>query len=190
DAEALLRTGFAVIVGLDEPVALQPLQGRVHLADVERPDLARPRLELRPQLKTVLGAFAQQRQQRVADAHGVIQLDIMLGMILSICGAVYGLARAEGLEFQAPSGQPTTQTLLPARSARTHHPVALESTTIRPPAATADATRCSACSRATETSTCMACRKGLAGSSSCIHTVDPCPRGSTALSSASSAYPR
>ena len=40
-----------------------------------------------------------------------------------------------------------------------------------------------ACSRATETSTCIACRSGLAASSSCIHTVEPCPSGSTPLSS-------
>jgi hypothetical protein len=42
------------------------------------------------------------------------------------------------------------------------------SSMMRPPAATAAARRYSACSRATETSTCIACRKGLAGSRSCI----------------------
>lgn len=46
------------------------------------------------------------------------------------------------------------------------------------------------CSRATDTSTCIACRRGLAWSRSCIQTVDPWPSGSIALSSASSAYPR
>ena len=61
----------------------------------------------------------------------------------------------------------------------------LESSTMRPPAASAAARRCSTCSRATDTSTCIACRSGLAGSSSCIQTVDPWPSGSTALSSAS-----
>ena len=61
---------------------------------------------------------------------------------------------------------------------------------MRPPAASAAARRASTCSRATDTSTCIACRSGLAGSRSCIQTVDPWPSGSTALSSASSAYPR
>ena len=46
DPEALLRAVVAVAVGLDQPVALQPLQRRVHLADVQRPHLAGPRLEL------------------------------------------------------------------------------------------------------------------------------------------------
>ena len=45
-------------------------------------------------------------------------------------------------------------------------------------------------SRATVTSTCMACRSGPASSRSCIQTVEPWPRGSTALSSAIGRYPR
>lgn len=46
------------------------------------------------------------------------------------------------------------------------------------------ARRCPACSRAKDTSTCIACRSGFAESSSCIQTVDPWPSESTALSSA------
>ncbi len=84
DPEPLLRAGIGVVVGLDEAVALQPLQGRVHLADVERPDLAGARLELLAQLQAVLRALAEQRQQRVPDAHDVTTLDIMPRIILGI----------------------------------------------------------------------------------------------------------
>ena len=48
----------------------------------------------------------------------------------------------------APSGQAAMQTRLPARSARIHAAGAWESSMMRPPAATAAARRCSACSRA------------------------------------------
>ena len=51
-------------------------------------------------------------------------------------------------------------------------------------------TRAWACSRATETSMCIACASGLVSSSCCIQTVDPRPRPSTALSCAAPAYPR
>ncbi len=84
DPEPLLRAGIGVVVGLDQAVALQPLQRRVHLPDVERPHLAGARLELLAQLQAVLRALAQQRQQRMPDAHDVTALDIMLGSILSI----------------------------------------------------------------------------------------------------------
>jgi len=50
DPEALLRAITLRVVGLDQPVTLQALQGGVDLSHVERPDLARPRLELLPQL--------------------------------------------------------------------------------------------------------------------------------------------
>ena len=56
DPEALLRPLVRVVVGLDQPVALQPLQGLVHLAHVQRPHLAGPRLELLAQLQPVLRA--------------------------------------------------------------------------------------------------------------------------------------
>jgi hypothetical protein len=75
-------------------------------------------------------------------------------------------------------------------SARIQPAGALESSTIRPPAASAAATLSSTYSRATDTSTCIACRSGFAGSSSCIQTVDPWPSGSTALSSAPWRTPR
>ena len=59
----------ADVVGLDEPVALQALQRRVHLPHVQRPHLAGARLEFLPQLQSVLGALAEQGQEGVADAH-------------------------------------------------------------------------------------------------------------------------
>jgi hypothetical protein len=89
----------------------------------------------------------------------------------------------EGSGSVAPSGQAAMQTLLPARSARIQAAGAPDASTIRPPAPSAAARRASTCSWATDTSTCMACRSGLAVSSSCIQTVDPLPRGSTPLSS-------
>ena len=55
DVEALLGTLVDRVLGLDEPVALEALEGRVHLPDVERPYLAGPGLELLAQLKAVLG---------------------------------------------------------------------------------------------------------------------------------------
>ncbi len=81
-------------------------------------------------------------------------------------------------------------TLLPDRSERIHVPGAFESSTTRPPAATAAAIRAPASSRATETSTCIACRSDLSGSRSCSYTVEPWPRGSRQLSSWRLAYPR
>jgi hypothetical protein len=59
DVEALLGSLVGRVVGLDEAVALEPLQGGVHLTDVERPDLPGARLELLAQLEAVLGSLAQ-----------------------------------------------------------------------------------------------------------------------------------
>ena len=67
--EALLGALLGRVVGLDQPVALEALQRRVHLPHVERPDVAGPGLELLAQLQPVLGALAEQGQQGVADAH-------------------------------------------------------------------------------------------------------------------------
>ena len=69
DVEALLGTLLGGVVGLDQAVPLQALQRRVHLPDVERPDLAGAGLELLAQLQPVLGTLAEQGQQGVADAH-------------------------------------------------------------------------------------------------------------------------
>ena len=71
---AVMRKPFCgpsslAVVGLDEPVALEALERRVHLPDVQRPHLAGPRLELLAQLQPVLRPLAQQREQGVADAH-------------------------------------------------------------------------------------------------------------------------
>ncbi len=72
DVEALLRTLLsAAVVGLDQAVTLETLQGRIDLPDVERPDLAGPGLEFLPQLEPVLRPFAQEGQQGVADAHEI-----------------------------------------------------------------------------------------------------------------------
>ena len=65
DPVALLRP-LAVAVGLDEPVPLEALQRRVDLPDVQRPDLARPRLELVLQPQAVLRPLAEQGEQGVA----------------------------------------------------------------------------------------------------------------------------
>src|SRR5580698_2282547 len=84
DPEGLLRAVFAVSVGLDHTVALEPLQCRVDLAHVQRPDLAGPALELLTELQPVLGSLAQQREHRIPDAHELRLLGIILGSILSI----------------------------------------------------------------------------------------------------------
>ena len=64
----------AVLVGLDEAVAFEPLQGRVHLAHVERPDLAGARLELLAELEARTSALAQQSEQGVTHAHGALDI--------------------------------------------------------------------------------------------------------------------
>ena len=71
---AVIRKRFcgpasSALVGLDQAVALEALEGRVDLADVQRPDLAGAGLELLAELEAVLRSFAQQGQQGVADAH-------------------------------------------------------------------------------------------------------------------------
>jgi len=67
DREDVLRAVRAV--RLDQAVALQALQGRVDLADVERPHLTGTGFEFLPQLQAVLGTLAEQGQQCVTDAH-------------------------------------------------------------------------------------------------------------------------
>ncbi len=84
DRVVLLRPVLAGAVGLGQPVALQPAQRLVHLADVQRPHLAGPGLELLAQLQPVLRPLRQQRQQYVRDAHGVTMPSIMPGIILGI----------------------------------------------------------------------------------------------------------
>src|SRR6202030_1088857 len=69
DPKVSLRALVAIVFRLDEPVTLEPLQCRVHLADVQRPHLARSVLELLAKLQPVLRPVTQQRQQGVADAH-------------------------------------------------------------------------------------------------------------------------
>ncbi len=50
DPERLLRASVGGVVGFRQSVTLEPLQGRVHLADVEWPDLPRTSLELLAEL--------------------------------------------------------------------------------------------------------------------------------------------
>ena len=75
-----------------------------------------------------------------------------------------------------PSGHAAMQTLLPARSARIQWPCSRDSCTTRPPAAMAASARAAACSRARDTSRCIACRSGFSASSSCIQTVELWPK--------------
>src|SRR4029077_16084732 len=79
---ALLRAVLAVAVGLHQPVPLEPLQRGVDLADIQRPDLTGPRLELFPQLKPVFGPLAEQREQRMPDAHTIPLSSSILGIVL------------------------------------------------------------------------------------------------------------
>ena len=64
--------------------SLESLQRRVHLAHVQRPDLARSRLELLAELEPVLRALAQQREQSVPHAHRLMSCRMKLRIILSI----------------------------------------------------------------------------------------------------------
>jgi hypothetical protein len=72
------------VVGLDEPVPFEALEGGVHLPDVERPDLARSGLELVLKSEAVLRPFAQQSKEGVWDAHERLQRTIILSTILGI----------------------------------------------------------------------------------------------------------
>src|SRR4029453_17943740 len=69
DPVPLLGALAFLVVGLDESVPLEALERGVDLPDVERPDLARPRLELVLQPQAVLRPLAQQCEQGVGDAH-------------------------------------------------------------------------------------------------------------------------
>ena len=89
DPVALLRS-LPPIVGLDETVPLEALQRRVHLPDVERPHLARPRLELVLQPQTVLRPLAQQGEHRMRDAHDRLSDVCILGSILSMQACANG----------------------------------------------------------------------------------------------------
>src|SRR4051812_46314838 len=54
----------------DQTVALEAVEGRVDLPDVQRPGRAGGRVELRAQLVAVAGAALEERQQSVSDGHG------------------------------------------------------------------------------------------------------------------------
>ena len=69
DPVSLLRPLALAVVGLDEPVPLEALQRCVDLPDVQRPDLARSRLELVLQPQAVLRPLAEQSKEGVGDAH-------------------------------------------------------------------------------------------------------------------------
>src|SRR5262249_52915858 len=127
DPEPLPRALVRGAVGLDQPVPLQALQRGVHLADVQRPDLTGSRLEFLAQLQAVLGPLAQQREQRVPDAHSAPPTTIMRSIILGIqvlairffphgqsgkprsltstFPAVTGRTRGQGALHQHPFGQ-------------------------------------------------------------------------------------
>jgi hypothetical protein len=91
DPEDLLRAGPLRTDGLDEAVTLEPLEGQVDLADVQRPHLAGPGLELLPELQAVRRSLAQQSEQRMPDAHMrcPAALDI-LGSLLGISSSARG----------------------------------------------------------------------------------------------------
>ena len=90
--------------GLDQPVALQPLQGRIDLAHVQRPHLACPGLELLPKLQAVLRPLAQQSEQGVPDAHDDERISIMRSSIRrSVQGASVGNNRIDLGTARAPA---------------------------------------------------------------------------------------
>ena len=80
DPVALARTLARPVVGLDESVAFKALQRRVHLPDIQRPDLAGPRLELVLQPQSVRRPFTQQGQQGVGHAHEWLHSAVILSI--------------------------------------------------------------------------------------------------------------
>ena len=85
DPVPLLRSLAFPVVGLDETVPLEALEGRVHLPDVERPYLARPRLELVLQPQAVLRPFAQEGKEGVGDAHDWLHVVGILSQYTEYC---------------------------------------------------------------------------------------------------------
>ena len=84
DPVALARPLAFLVVGLDESVPLEPLECRIDLPDVQRPDLARPRLELVLQPQAVLRALGEQREEGVRDAQSWSPRIAIPSSILSI----------------------------------------------------------------------------------------------------------
>ena len=84
DRKPLLRPRLALVVGLHQPVALEALQGDVHLPHIQRPHLAGPLLELLLQPQAVLRPLAEQGQQGMPDAHRPSQTLIITISILVI----------------------------------------------------------------------------------------------------------
>ncbi len=105
DPEVLLRTVLGGVVRFDEPVALQPLQRRVHLADVQRPHLAGSRFELLAEQQAVLGSLAQEREEGVPDTHGVTALSSIRSILLdrpARCQVMIGVPAQRRRERPAP----------------------------------------------------------------------------------------
>src|SRR4029079_6496967 len=68
DPIPLLRS-LALSGGFDEPVPLEPLERRVDLPDVQRPHIARSRLEFALQPQSVLRPLSQQSKECMGNAH-------------------------------------------------------------------------------------------------------------------------
>src|SRR5262249_5748038 len=83
----LLAGPLPLAVGLDQPVALETLEGRVDLADVQRPDVAGPGFELVLQALAVLRALAEEGEECVRDAHCAWLVVVILSNILSMVSA-------------------------------------------------------------------------------------------------------
>ena len=83
DPEALMALVVAGPLAGDKAVALETLEGRVHLPDVERPDVAGARLELLAELEAVLRPLAQEGEKCVPDAHEVDFRPNILSILLS-----------------------------------------------------------------------------------------------------------
>ena len=129
DPVPLPRALALPVVGHDEPVALEALEGRVHLADVERPHLARLRLELILESQAVLRAFAQQGEEGVGDAHERLHSTIIPSSILSIDRLRKSFCAASSRECLCPAQQASDSS---ARKCAEREPAARS---VRPPLA-------------------------------------------------------
>ena len=101
DPVPLLRSLAFPVVGLDESVPFEALEGRVDLPDVERPHLAGPRLELALQPQAVLRPLTQQGKEGMGDAHEWLHGDSILSTIPGIDKLVQVLMRSRVAEVRS-----------------------------------------------------------------------------------------
>src|SRR4029079_13217475 len=105
DPIPLLRS-LALSGGFDEPVPLEPLERRVDLPDVQRPHIARSRLEFALQPQSVLRPLSQQGKECIGNAHEEDAVVDILSIYTRYRDAGQALLR-DGQAGDRPVGSPT-----------------------------------------------------------------------------------